>query len=189
MDVIVFEGARGAGKSTVARSIRDSIAWSTLINPTGFQEDGEEGLLKIERYYKAWESFLEKMSDVKNQTVIFDRFFFSEMVYSPLYKNYDFYEMYNKMCKALIRHADTVQIYFLTVEDKTVLYERLKRDKVELFGYVEESVEQTLLQQALYKKLFDRFMDQYVSEPNLDLFRIDTSILTPDEIKQMILKE
>jgi deoxyguanosine kinase len=36
MKVVIIEGARGTGKSTVARKIREQISEITLVNPTGF---------------------------------------------------------------------------------------------------------------------------------------------------------
>lgn len=188
--IVVLEGPRGAGKSTVARLLRSAVEGSTLINLTGFKEDGDTGLKKIRMYYKSLHMYLELLSTSNEDfTIIFDRTFFSEMVYSPLYKSYDFTTLYDYYCKDLLRVADTLDIYFLTVWDRDILGERLTRDKVALFGHVEESIDQSLSQQRSYQQLFDNFIDMYGEHSYMNLYKIDTSHMTPEEIRNSIIKE
>lgn len=190
LKVIILEGPRGTGKSTVARLLRNAIEGSTLINLTGFKEDEDKGLSKIRRYYLALNEYLTSLKNTgEDFTIIFDRTFFSEMVYAPLYKSYDFSEMYKCLCELLLDSADSVEIFFLTVYDREEFAHRLTRDKVELFGSVEESVDQSLAQQRGYQQVFDNFTDEWGHSSNMKLYKIDTSFLTPEDVKNEILGE
>lgn len=146
----IFEGARTMGKSTLTHSLRQQIEGSTLINFTGFKQDGNEGLSKAYHYYSNWMDFFEKLN--YDYTFICDRFFFSEMVYSSLYKSYDFVELYEYLLERLAALGD-VHVYQLMTDSRTVA-ERLNRDKVGLFGSISDDVERIMAQQAEYVKLF-----------------------------------
>lgn len=175
MKLIIIEGARGTGKSSVTSKLRHSLKGSTLVNATGFSDDYWKGFIKITSYYEYWMEFLESMVKVDNQYVIFDRFFFSELVYSSLYKNYNFegvYELFLDRLKEL-----EPQIFLLTVNDNNELRKRLNRDKVN-FHNVDESVEETLKQQEVYLKIFD----------NVESDIIDTSNMTTDDVYNYIMK-
>lgn len=188
LTVKIVEGTRGVGKTTVARLLRNRIEGSTLINLTGFKADGEEGFRKIRRYYLALSGYLYALKKTgEDYTIIFDRTFFSEMVYSPLYKSYDFEEFYVHLCNELIDTVDKLEIYFLTLYDREELARRLVRDKVGLFDSVEESVDQSLSQQRGYKDLFDNFLES--NDNSLFTFKtFDTSLYTPDELKDIIIR-
>lgn len=150
---LVLEGPRGTGKSTVARYVREQTTNSTLINYTGIDVDGEMGLNAIADYYAAWTKFFR---NVRKQDLIFihDRYFFSEYVYSALYKSYDFSPYF----EALVEHSwttyDKMIVFYLYVEDPLIFQERLNRNKVKLFAHVDENVKESLIQQAGYNKLF-----------------------------------
>lgn len=189
LKVIIIEGARGGGKSTVARLLRNSIEGSTLINLTGFKESGPKGLEKIEAYYDGVCLYLEALAaSHQDFTVIFDRTFFSEMVYAPLYKDYDFTSTYNRLCRHLLRIAGSLEVYLFTVGDNDVLGNRLMRDKVELFGSIEESVHQSLIQQSGYQKLFVKFEQDYKDNLHMEFLEIDTAGLTPELICKIIMR-
>lgn len=190
LKTIVLEGARGTGKSTVSRLLRNHIFGSTLINPTGFSDDGEEGLKKIQDYYKSLMVYLKSLHESDHTfTVIFDRIFFSEMVYSQYYKSYNFMDMYDELCKQLLEYSDELYIYFFVIRDRQELQKRLMRDKVELFENIEESVDQSLIQQEGYERLFDHFLDTWWHQNHLKVYRIETSHYTPEELKNEIIKE
>lgn len=188
LTVKIIEGPRGVGKTTVARLLRNRIEGSTLINLTGFKADGEEGFKKIKRYYIALQGYLDALKKSgEDYTIIFDRTFFSEMVYSPLYKSYDFKEFYDHLCRELIENVDKLEIYFLTLYDREEMARRLVRDKVGLFDSVEESVDQSLSQQRGYKDLFDNFLESH--DNSQFIFRtFNTADYTPDELKDIIIR-
>ena len=66
---------------------------------------------------------------------------------------FDKYIELNDLLEDLAIMGVKINIFFLTINDKEELAQRLVRDKVP-FGKAEESVEQTLKQQEKYAKLF-----------------------------------
>lgn len=159
--VLILEGHRLTGKSTVARYLRNRVNYATLINPTGFPEDKNHGLFKITNYYIAWVEFIEKF---KGQDVlfIFDRHMFSEMVYSKLYKQYDFAPYFDILLRKLVQVAD-VEVIFLELTDEDELKARSKRDKVN-FADVAEDLEELAKQRNGYREL-----GEFVTSMNLPL--------------------
>lgn len=188
MEIMIIEGARGTGKTTVASKIRQTVSEMTLINPTGFHEDGVKGLAKINQYYDSWLNMLYVMHE-HDSTVLFDRFYFSEAVYSKLYKNYSFAESlkyFNADLDYLAKKGVKIDIFFLTIDDEKELSNRLIRDKVP-FGKAEESVKATLLQQSEYSKVLTDFKEFHSNE-NLRLHTVKTDGKTTDDVYNEILK-
>lgn len=184
LEITILEGSRGTGKSTLAFKLRQLTPETTLINFTGFHDEGEEGLTKSYVYYSAFMQLFNRLSKHESKFV-FDRFFFSEAVYSQLYKDYDFTELYNELLNDLEFIANLgvkINIFFLTINDEEELKNRLIRDKVP-FGKAEEGVNATLLQQSKYQELFNNLH----SSENLKLHTIDTSGKTIEEIYSQIL--
>ena len=188
LKLIILEGPRGSGKSTVARELRNSVEGSTLINPTGFKDDGEQGLHKIASYYDALESFLKSLSDSSETfCVISDRMFFSEVVYSRIYKKYDFLPIYHRLLTSLLDYVDELHVFYMKTSDEEVLKQRLNRDKVQLFDKVEETIAQSTRQQHHYDKLFDDIGIHLIDEKG-SFNVIETSGLTPQDVKETILE-
>lgn len=188
LKAIVLEGPRGTGKSTVTRLLRDTIDGATLINMTGFKSDDMVGLAKITDYYKALFEYLQSLSNSPySYTVIFDRTFFSEMVYAPIYKSYDFKPIYDRLLKMLFSCTDSLHLFFLKVNDTDVLCSRLKRDKVLLFDQVEESITQSMKQQQYYEALFEGIEKNFVGKKGCYKV-IDTSYLPPERVKEVIME-
>lgn len=188
MNITILEGARGTGKSTLAFKLRQRFSDTTLVNFTGFHEDGEKGLIKVVKYYKAWIRMLFQMHRHES-SFVFDRFFFSERVYSQLYKEYDFKKSYVDLLDDLETLAEMgvkIDILFLTINNDKELKERLIRDKVP-FGKAEENVVETLKQQELYKNVFDSLHYNKSSE-NIRIFNIDTSGKTNEDVYEEIIQ-
>lgn len=176
---ICLEGARGTGKSTIAQQLRQSIKNSTLINFTGFNVDGKEGFLTVSNYYLKWLSMFENISFI-DQTIICDRIFFSEKVFSKLYKNYDFTSVYNVLASKLAKLNPT--IFYLTINGEEELSKRLIRDKIP-FHNVEESTKETLKQQDEYNNVFKE------ADKLFNITTIDTSNLTLEQVKNIIMSK
>ncbi|UNY48760.1 hypothetical protein P9294_gp045 [Bacillus phage FADO] len=188
LEIDILEGARGTGKSSLAFRLRQTTPETTLINFTGFHNDGEQGLEKVKKYYSNWMHFLFKMYN-HDSKLLFDRFYFSEKVYSALYKEYNFTEEYkrlNELLEDLSEFGVKINIFFLTIKNKDELKERLIRDKVP-FGKAEESVSETLNQQHAYSLLFDSLEINYKNE-NLSVHWIDTTGKTGDEVYAEVLQ-
>lgn len=183
MRIIILEGARGSGKSTIANMMRQRMSETTLINPTGFHTDGDEGLEEIKQYYDAWYSMLENLP--KHDSIyVFDRFYFSEMVFSSLYKSYDFREKYLNLLDSLDKFsgAETkVDVFYFVINNPKELKNRLHRDKIG-FADVEESVGKSMEQQDRYSMLFKHFKNYTNDNDNLNLHILNTRDKNRDEI-------
>jgi deoxyguanosine kinase len=189
MQINILEGARGTGKSTLAFKLRQTLPETTLINPTGFHTDGAKGLVRVYDYYMAWMRllFAECVSDNR---YVFDRFFFTEQVFSKLYKNYNFNVGYNdfaEMLEELSLGGVKINIFHLTIDDEEELKERLTRDKVP-FANVSENVEESMKQQEMYRKLFNGFNYGYCND-NMVIHTIDTSNKTNDHVYAEIIRQ
>lgn len=182
---IIVEGPRGSGKSSVTRLLRDQIEGSTLINLTGFKANGQDGLHKITQYYEAVMSMLDNLRG--DYTIIFDRHFFSEAVYSQLYKSYEFKTQYDYWMRRLVDAVDELEVFYLTISDVNELNNRLNRNKVKLFDSVPENVQETLKQQHVYDSVMSRFKTLYGDRSDVTYLKIDTTGITVEEIKDMIL--
>jgi thymidylate kinase len=185
MKIVILEGARGTGKSTIARAIREKISEITLVNPTGFHDNGEEGLAKISKYYDTWIDLLWSLKK-HDSTFVFDRFFFSEMVFSKLYKNYDFSEKYEHFLFDLCTLPCEIDLIFFHIEDENELKERLLRDKVP-FGKAEESVTETLKQQDTYDGIMT-YIDHEYAHTTFKIHYVDTTHRTPEEVQEEVFK-
>jgi thymidylate kinase len=181
MNVLILEGPRGVGKTTQARNIRQKISEITLVNPTGFHLDGDMGYDKITEYYNSWLDFISSLK-YHDSTFVFDRFFFTEQVFSPLYKDYDFSRFYNQAVRRLHESADKVTIVFLTINDEDELKERLVRDKVP-FGKAKESVEETMRQQESYSLLMSELSNNYAFDSKFKVITLDTTGKTPEQVE------
>ena len=179
---IVLEGARGTGKSTVAKLLREKTTNSTLINHTGFDADGQEGLSLTTLYYKAWQSFFLRMRGT-DSIFIHDRYFFSEFIYSRLYKEYEFPVDF----KSVIEEFYDKMALVVLVADAETYEKRLTREKIQLFGRVTESKTESLFQQIQYLKLV-RDLDE-LKNPiwNLKIHIISVNTKTPEEVAEEIL--
>jgi thymidylate kinase len=181
--IVILEGARGTGKSTVARAIREKIPEMTLVNPTGFHLNGKEGLDKIYKYYDSWISFLWFMKD-HDSTIVFDRFFFTEMVFSSLYKDYDFTEAYNLFLISLFALPIDIDIVFLKIDDEEELKDRLTRDKVP-FGNAKESIAETIKQQGVYDDIMSDIDWEYT---HIKVHYVDTTHKTKEKIQEEVFE-
>lgn len=185
MENIVVEGARGLGKSSITRYLRDKTTNSTLINYTGFNEKGEHGKAKVSNYYKNWKDFFWQ-SQGWGFTFIHDRYFFSEFVYSKLYKDYDFESEYLKLVKAIPQTYDKLDLFVLWTDSVEELERNLNRDKVQLFGEVSESTKESLKQQISYLNMAIELKSRNI--PNLKVHIINVARKSVEQIGDEILR-
>lgn len=176
--IIILEGQRGSGKSTLASNIRQTVPETTLINPTGFHLDGQLGLDKIVEYYDNWFAFFQMNKGISNVTFVLDRFFFTEQVFSSLYKNYDFTDDYNYYMVNLHKLADRIDFVFMFA-DSSNIEERLNRDKVE-FNNIKDDKFESLKQFNMYKEIYKDMTEKSVS--NIFVHPFNTTGLEKDEM-------
>jgi deoxyguanosine kinase len=185
---IIIEGARGVGKSSVTKILREKTTNSTLINFTGFNEDGMEGLIKVNEYYAHWMSFFKSLKESgQDMTFIHDRFYLSEMVYSLLYKKYSFEVSYNTLNSMIEESFDDVVLVLLTLDDRNIKKRLKSRDKEKLFGKEEESARQSMIQQSMYLNLLSGPFSDECYPKNLKIHYVDTVGKTPEKIAEEIL--
>lgn len=159
MKIVILEGARGCGKSTLANMYRQSVPEVTLINPNGFHATNDISFDKyrIKEYYRILMDFiLCQVESGLDYTLVFDRFFFTEKIFSSLYKEYDFTEYYERLLivlQGLSKMAD-VHIVHVTSDTSTLNKRLLNREKVQ-YDLVAENLEESLNQQEKYKELFE----------------------------------
>ena len=189
MEIDIFEGCRGSGKSTITSHLRQKTSGTTLVNPTGFADNNQEGLYKISTYYNAWMAFLNSMAD-HDSKIIFDRFHFSERVFSILYKNYDFEMKYTEVTNALYELATKgvkINIFLFTVSNPAVLARRLNRDKIP-FAHAIESANESIKQQEQYIEIMNELKKIYLPHSNFKIHTIDVSYQTIAEIYEEVLR-
>ena len=185
MKNIVIEGSRGVGKSTVTQLLRAKILNCTLINFTGFNEGGEVGLAQTIKYYSTWFGLFNSMKGT-NSVYIHDRFYLSEMVYSNIYKDYDFEPYYNKFNNLVAQCFEDFHLVILVLEDEKEFDKRLKsRKKTKLFGRVSEEARESMEQQAGYI-----YHGNHIP-PNagIKLHYISVDKKSPDDIVQEIIEK
>lgn len=158
MKITILEGARGVGKSTIARMLRDGLTNTVLINMTGNNDNSEEGKIAT---FKHYDNLMQYLSFEKFDTTpfnfLFDRTFFSEQVYSSLYKDYNFTREYRNLLGQLDRLASNVEVkVILLITDEENLERNLKRDgKAHLFGDEKfaDNLHKSVQQQGAYVRL------------------------------------
>lgn len=136
MPILIVEGARGVGKSTIVKALRDRLTETVSVNFTGLNGDGEDISLSTFNHYKEWNRFLNAI--VKKGSpfnYIFDRYFFSELVYSKLYKETDFEEGFLELLNELDQLGAKTNVTVLHLTTRGGDLERnLKREgKADLF--------------------------------------------------------
>lgn len=185
-NITIFEGPRTVGKTTLSQKIRQKVWGSTLINFTGFKEDGHAGQQRVLTYYYSFlNAFREMDADVP---IIADRIFISEMVYSRLYKSYDFEADFARLLMFLFHPKNTVNIFYLTASADEMT-NRSTRDKAELFGSVKDEATELVRQADEYTVVMgmvSRFIENK-KLTNVKLHTIDTTLMTPDEVYNTVL--
>jgi thymidylate kinase len=160
--LIILEGARGGGKSSIAQRLRQTLTSSTLINMTGFKEDDVDGHEKIVDYYDAFIQYVRELAHSNYEyTFILDRTFISEQVYSGLYKSYSFEKDFERLLFNLL--SLPVQIsYFHLIYEPHEIPARMHRNKTDYFANF-EAVQQIRDQMDGYDRVFD-FIDEFRKE-------------------------
>ena len=148
--ILILDGPRMTGKSTIARYLRNNINYATLINLTGFPDKGILGSVKMQKYYMNWLEYVKSHAG-DEMTIIFDRHMFSEVVFSRLYKEYDFGDYYEWMLDGLVAVAD-VEVIFLELNSDEEITKRAGRNKVE-YADVADNVLEISKQRKGYKQL------------------------------------
>lgn len=153
MKIIVTEGPRGVGKTTIVQGLKNHTKECMVMQLSGIKkvEDEREQIFK---HYNNLHEFFRKDKDIP-YTLFLDRTFITEAVYCNLgFKNYLFDEEFDKLLKEF---ADTgIEIHFVLLNTNPDNYEeRLKRDKVQ-FQNLTYNKEDSLKESEAFKYYFEK---------------------------------
>ena len=188
MKITIIEGARGVGKSSITRALRDGLTNTVLINNTGNNEDSIEGKNDTFKYYIHLMHYLN--INIVSSTpfnFLFDRIFFSEQVYSQLYKSYDFTTQFNLLLSWLDRLGKDVevQVIFLVADKKHIARNLEREGKAHLFNdeRYADSIHKSMEQMASYERLYTYSASHTT---NIKYKRLDVSNLTLGEATRYV---
>jgi len=165
-NIIIIEGPQGVGKSTMANFVRDNLANSNLYRLSGIKDKTEMGYLKSKTMYLNLINYMESLEPTE-LNLIFDRTFFSEMVYATLgYKAYKFDDAYERLVKKLGDLDFNIYFVVLYLKDTNTYETRLKRTH---HNYQKFSKENSINQQNEYLNLLKN-----IKHPNINCISIAT---------------
>ena len=188
MKITIIEGARGVGKSTIVKEVRNALINTVSINFTGHRGDDEESKEAILNHFTNFVTCLNYEDFDKSPfNYLFDRFFFSEMVYSRLYKSYDFSNHYAKLMRELDRLGKRVEIRVLHLRvDEDTMKNNLKREgKASLFGddKLSDTVHSSMTQDNEYAKIFSESKKEFL---NINFIEVNLSGKTLEEAIDLV---
>lgn len=157
-NILIIEGAQGVGKTSVTTKLREQIPYSNLCRLSGMRDKTPAGGQKILQYYKEFIEFLKRTKDTEF-TYIFDRFFFTEMVYCSLgITQYPWTAEYKQLLSSmyeLVQDSTKIFLILLTAKEET-FKERLsiRGEKVQ-HANIEFTAQNSVKQQEVFKALYD----------------------------------
>lgn len=166
--IIIVEGPQGSGKTTLANYLRDTIPASNLYRLSGIKDNSKAGYMKCKKMYTGLNNYIKTLEEAE-QTLIFDRTFFTNEVYSRCgYKDYNFHKAYLELLDKF--NKLNFNIYFINLYLKnTELYkERLNRK--EHHHYQEFSIKNSINQQNTYLEI----CNELEKSTNIKVLRIAT---------------
>lgn len=180
--LIIVEGTRGGGKTTITSWLREVIPYSNLLRLSGIKDKSLEGKEKVARMRYSEIDYCDSVSEC-DINIIMDRCFMTEYVYSNLlgYTKYDFSDYFKDMCYRVNGLNYDMYLIKLVVRDMSLLEERLKREKAN-HGKLVFSVEESVKQMEAY----DRVVEEFIGIcSNVKVIEIDTSVGI-EEVKRII---
>lgn len=151
-NIIIIEGPQGVGKSTLANFLRDNLPSTNLYRLSGINDKPKTGKEKNEIMYLELIDYMKKLEKTE-LNMVFDRFFFSEQVYSKLgYKEYLFDDVYEKLLNKFYELNYNIYFVVLYLKNEKLYEKRLKRVH---HNYKEFSLKSSVDQQKTYLELAD----------------------------------
>ncbi|MCI5733017.1 MAG: AAA family ATPase [Tenericutes bacterium] len=151
-NIIIIEGPQGVGKSTLANFLRDNLPSTNLYRLSGINDKTKTGKEKNEIMYLELIDYMKKLEKTE-LNMVFDRFFFSEQVYSKLgYKEYLFDDVYEKLLNKFYELNYNIYFVVLYLKNEKLYEKRLKRVH---HNYKEFSLKSSVDQQKTYLELAD----------------------------------
>ena len=172
--LIIVEGPQGVGKTTITNHIRDKIPYTNLIRLAGLPDNSKEGLRKTVKYYKNLFNYLKKMSNL-GINFVFDRFFFTDQVYSEMgLKQYDFTNYFIYFLDKLTLLNYDIHYINLYLANTDNYHERLKRNNKGTTSYADYSTLSSIRQQKKYEDISKIILNGYWSWISSDSVATDT---------------
>ncbi len=170
-NIIIIEGPQGVGKSTLANFLRDNLPSTNLYRLSGINDKTKTGKEKNEIMYLELIDYMKKLEKTE-LNMVFDRFFFSEQVYSKLgYKEYLFDDVYEKLLNKFYELNYNVYFVVLYLKNEKLYEKRLKRVH---HNYKEFSLKSSVDQQKTYLELAD----------NIDKSKVKVIKVAMDDYKE-----
>lgn len=168
---ITIEGPQGTGKTTLANYLRENLLSVNLYRLTGMPDKSINAKQKSLKMYKDLINYIKTVLNA-DISLVFDRIFFSELVYARIgLKEYDYENPFkilmNKYLKLNCKHI----AIFLYLENTDLYIERLQR--IRNAEYVKFDINNSINQQVEYLKLADelkKFTDIEVIKLPMDNF-------------------
>lgn len=166
--IIIVEGPQGVGKTTLSNYLRDVIPSSNLYRLAGIKDNSKAGYMKCKKMYTGLNNYIKTLEE-SEQTLIFDRTFFTNEIYSRCgYKDYNFNKAYLELLDKFNKLNFNIYFINLYLEDTNIYKERLNRKEHHL--YQEFSIQNSITQQNAYKQMCDELEET----TNIKVLRIAT---------------
>ncbi len=170
--LIVIEGPQGAGKTTITDYLRHKIPYTNLYRLNGTRDSSPSGKQKSVEMYTDLLDYMEKLQN-KDINLLFDRTFFTELVYCRLgFKEFSYDDVFFKF---LDRFANfDFDIYYITLYlgDEDEFERRLLRSDKAVVKYAKFDKQSSVNQQNAYLKLADEIKEKYGDK--IHVINIDT---------------
>lgn len=173
--IIIVEGPRGAGKTTITNWLREQIPYTNLYRLAG--SSNNETVKSTAVMYSSLIGYLRSMVGC-DMTLLFDRVFITEYVYCQLgYKHYDFERQFKNLMTALEDLTMYYDVYILNLEvsDRKVYTERLSGRGWKANYYdLEYTASVSLIQEDMYCTVMSRIREKF---PKIKVVNIDTTVV------------
>ncbi len=172
--LIVVEGPQGAGKTTITDFIRHKLPYTNLYRLSGSSDNSPSGKPKSVEMYIDLLDYMQKLEN-KSINLLFDRTFFTELVYCRLgFKEFTYEEEFNTFLDRFA-HLD-FDIYYITLylSNTDEFEERLSRDGKAVNKYAKFSKESSVNQQNAYLQLAKEVKEKHGNR--IKVINIDTCV-------------
>lgn len=167
MNIIIVEGSKGVGKTTLSNWLREQIPYCNLIRLSGHSDFTPTGLDKSLHMYDALIHYLVELAQSNsNMTVVLDRCWISDYIYCQMgFREYNFpWDTMIQYISELLCHAKIFMIdaYLGNEEDFTKRLNREKANHGNILFDVANSINEQLQYSQTMEGLFD-VIDEIVS--------------------------
>ena len=166
MNLIIVEGPRGVGKTTIVQAIRNTIPQTMVFQLTGLNKTPTEKE-DVYNHYLNLHTFLKDEKKFSYNLVL-DRSFFTEEIMAKLYKDYTFDEECNELLEDLVDIGINIVVINLFISEE-MYNKRLQREGKVEFQNLKYAAKDSIREQEEYKKMFERLKDEFSAHKNLHI--------------------